>query len=67
MEVAKHFFLEIPDLERVCMECEGRVTAGFFGGGAGGTVEIFGEDKPVMRVCLSEGRVKVMWARGDWV
>jgi hypothetical protein len=57
VEVAKHFFLEIPDLERVCMGCEGRGTAGFAGGGAGfsgggagGTMEIFGEDKLVEEI-----------------
>ena len=50
VEVAKHFFLEIPDLERVCMGCEGRVTTRFSGGGAGGTMEIFGEDKLVEEI-----------------
>jgi hypothetical protein len=54
VEVVNDFFLDMPDLERVCMGWVERETAGFFGfaragfsgfARAGETVKIFGEEK----------------------
>ncbi len=45
VDVAKTFFLDMPDLERVCMGWVGRGIAGFSGVRSGGTVEIFGEEE----------------------
>jgi hypothetical protein len=45
VDVAKDFFLDILDLERVCMGCVGREMAGFSGARSGDTVETFGEDE----------------------
>ena len=45
VNVAKDFFLDIPDLEHVCMGCVGREIAGFSGARSGDTVETFGEDE----------------------
>ena len=43
VDVAKYFFLDISDLERVCMGCVRREIAGFSGARSGYTVETFGE------------------------
>ena len=45
VNVAKDFFLDIPDLEHVCMGCVGREMVGFSGARSGDTVETFGEDE----------------------
>ena len=45
VDVAKDFFLDILDLERVCMGCVRREIAGFSGARAVDTVETFGEDE----------------------
>ena len=45
VDVAKDFFLDIPNLERVCMGCVRREIAGFSGARSGDTVETFGEDE----------------------
>ena len=69
VEVANDFFLDMPDLERVCMGWVERETAGFSGfARAGETVKIFGEEKVagwvVFKVAgwvglgLREGRVE---------
>ena len=45
LKVIKDFFLDIPNLERVCMGCVRREIAGFSGARSGDTMETFGEDE----------------------
>ena len=45
VDVAKTFFLDMPDLEWVCIGWVGRGIVGFSGARSGGTVEIFGEEE----------------------